>query len=46
MKVVGPDPLVFGLKVNAASIDALIQYAHQQRLIDERPARESVFVDI
>jgi len=46
MKVVGPDPLVFGLKANAPSIDALIQYAHQQRLIDERPARESVFVDI
>ena len=46
MKVVGVDPLPFGMKANAASIDALIQYAHQQKLIDTRPARQDVFVDI
>jgi 4,5-dihydroxyphthalate decarboxylase len=46
MRIVGPDPLPFGMKANAASIDALIQYAHQQRLIEERPAREAVFVNI
>lgn len=46
MAVVGPDPLPFGMKANEAAIDTLIQYAHQQRLIDRRYSREEMFVDI
>lgn len=46
MKVVGPDPLPFGMKANAAAIDTLITYAHQQHLIDQPYARDEMFVDI
>lgn len=45
-KVVGPDPLPYGMAANLASVDALIQYAYQQRLIDKLPDRDSLFVNI
>jgi 4,5-dihydroxyphthalate decarboxylase len=40
------DPLPYGMKANAASIDALIKYAVQQKLIPTRPAVDEVFVDL
>ena len=46
MPVVGPDPLPFGMAANAAAIDTLIKYAHQQRLIDRLYSRDEMFVDI
>lgn len=46
MKIVGSDPLPFGMKANAGAIDMLIKYAHQQRLIDRLYARDEMFVDI
>jgi 4,5-dihydroxyphthalate decarboxylase len=39
------DPLPYGMKANAASIDALITYALQQQLIPQRPALREVFAD-
>ena len=39
------DPLPYGMKANAASIEALISYAVQQQLIPERPALSEVFFD-
>jgi len=39
------DPLPYGMKANAASIEALITYALQQRLIPKRPAVSEVFAD-
>jgi 4,5-dihydroxyphthalate decarboxylase len=40
------DPLPYGMKANAASIDTLITYAVQQKLIPKRPAVDEVFVDL
>jgi len=45
MPVVG-DPLPYGMKANAASIEALIDYAYQQKLIADRPEASSLFVQI
>jgi 4,5-dihydroxyphthalate decarboxylase len=39
------DPLPYGMKANAASIEALITYAVQQQLIPKRPALGEVFAD-
>ena len=39
------DPLPYGMKANAASIEALISYAVQQQLIPKRPALDEVFFD-
>jgi 4,5-dihydroxyphthalate decarboxylase len=39
------DPLPYGMKANAASIEALITYAVQQGLIPQRPAVSEVFAD-
>jgi 4,5-dihydroxyphthalate decarboxylase len=40
------DPLPYGMKANATSIETLIRYAVQQQLIPSRPAADEVFVDI
>ena len=40
------DPLPYGMAANRASIDALITYGLQQKLIPSRPQVEQVFVDI
>ncbi len=40
------DPLPYGTKANAASIEALITYALQQELIPKRPKLSDVFVEI
>lgn len=45
MPLVG-DPLPYGMKANAASIKALIDYAYQQRLIGTRADADTLFVDI
>ena len=39
------DPLPYGMKANRASIDALMTYALQQKLIPERMPLEQVFFD-
>jgi 4,5-dihydroxyphthalate decarboxylase len=39
------DPLPYGLAQNRKSFDALVRYAHTQRLIPERPELASVFLD-
>jgi 4,5-dihydroxyphthalate decarboxylase len=39
------DPLPYGLAQNRKSFDALVRYAHTQRLIPERPELVSVFLD-
>ena len=44
MKIM-PDPLPFGMKDNMPSVEALITYALQQKLIPSRPAIDSVFFD-
>jgi 4,5-dihydroxyphthalate decarboxylase len=40
------DPLPYGMVANRASIEALITYSLQQKLIPSRPTLEQVFVDI
>lgn len=42
---VGPDPLPNGIENNRATINALVNYAHQQGLISGRPAPEDIFLD-
>ncbi len=44
MPLVG-DPLPYGMKANRASIEALMTYALQQKLIPERMPLEQAFVD-
>jgi len=44
MPLVG-DPLPYGMKANRASIEALMSYAFQQKLIPERMPIEQAFVD-
>ncbi len=44
MPVVG-DPLPYGIAANRPSIEALVTYALQQRLIPSRPALEEIFLD-
>lgn len=46
MKTVGDDPLPYGMDINRPSIEALIQYAQQQKLITGSPRPEDVFVDV
>jgi 4,5-dihydroxyphthalate decarboxylase len=40
------DPLPYGMTANRASIEALITYSLQQKLIPSRPQLDRVFVDI
>lgn len=42
-KIVGDDPLPYGLDANRATIEALIDYAYQQKLIEKRMAAEDLF---
>ena len=44
--IVGPDPLPYGLETNRATIEALITYAHQQRLIPAPMRAEDLFVPL
>lgn len=44
-KIVGPDPLPYGIEANRPSIDALQRYAVQQRLIAEELPLEKLFAD-
>jgi 4,5-dihydroxyphthalate decarboxylase len=39
------DPLPYGMEANAASFNALVRYAHQQRLIPALPSIESIVHD-
>ncbi len=40
------DPLPYGMAANRASIEALVTYSLQQKLIPSRPELSRVFVDI
>ncbi len=40
------DPLPYGIAANRASIEALVTYSLQQKLIPSRPQLDQVFVDI
>ena len=43
--VIGEDPLPYGIKANLSSIEALITYAVQQKLMPRRLSVEELFVD-
>jgi tRNA U34 5-carboxymethylaminomethyl modifying enzyme MnmG/GidA len=45
MNVIGEDPLPYGIKANLQSIETLIDYALQQRLISQRLSVEELFVN-
>jgi 4,5-dihydroxyphthalate decarboxylase len=45
IKVVGTDPLPYGLKANMPTIEKLINYSLQQGLIPRRLSVEELFVD-
>lgn len=45
MPVIGEDPLPYGIGANLPSIDALITYAVQQKLMPRRLSVEELFVD-
>lgn len=45
MPIVGDDPLPFGLEANRPTIQALIDYAYQQKLIPRRMSVEEVFLN-
>ena len=40
------DPLPYGMAANRASIEALVTYSLQQKLIPSRPQLDQVFVEI
>ncbi len=44
MKVVGDDPIPYGLDANRASIEALIRYGHQQGLLPKAYTAEEMFM--
>lgn len=44
MKIVGDDPIPYGLEANRPSIEALIGYAHQQGLIPRAYKAEEMFL--
>ncbi|MBB3977618.1 4,5-dihydroxyphthalate decarboxylase [Rhizobium azooxidifex] len=46
MPFVGDDPLSNGLEANRATIEALVTYAFQQKLIPRRVPIEELFVDV
>jgi 4,5-dihydroxyphthalate decarboxylase len=39
------DPLPYGLEENRASLEALVRYAHTQRLIDRAPSLDEIVLD-
>ena len=46
MPLVGDDPLPYGLKNNLASINAMIEYTYQQKMIPRKFTAREVFVDL
>jgi 4,5-dihydroxyphthalate decarboxylase len=46
MKIVGDDPLPYGLEQNRPTLEALIDYAYQQKLIPRRSSVEELFVKL
>jgi 4,5-dihydroxyphthalate decarboxylase len=40
------DPLPYGMTANRASIEALVTYSVQQKLVPSRPQLDQVFVEI
>ena len=43
--IIGEDPMPYGIKANLPSINALIDYAVQQRLMPKRLSVEELFID-
>jgi len=46
MMALMPDPLPYGMAANRSSIEALVTYSLQQKLIPSRPQLDQVFVEI
>jgi 4,5-dihydroxyphthalate decarboxylase len=46
MMALMPDPLPYGMAANRSSIEALVTYSLQQKLIPSRPQLDRVFVEI
>lgn len=44
-KLVGDDPLPYGIEANRASLEALVTYAWQQKLLPERVSVSDMFLD-
>jgi 4,5-dihydroxyphthalate decarboxylase len=45
MEITGADPLPYGIAPNRTVIDELIGHAASQRILDTRPAVESLFAE-
>jgi 4,5-dihydroxyphthalate decarboxylase len=45
MEITGADPLPYGIAPNRAVIEELIEHAMSQRILDRRPAVESLFAE-
>jgi len=45
-EVFGPDPWAYGLEANRPTLEALVQYLHEQRFLAEKVALEDMFVPI
>jgi 4,5-dihydroxyphthalate decarboxylase len=45
MEITGEDPLPYGIAPNRGVIEELIEHAVSQRILDERPAVESLFAE-
>jgi 4,5-dihydroxyphthalate decarboxylase len=45
MKVVGDDPLPYGLAINRRSVETLILYAFQQKLIPRMLTVDELFIN-
>ncbi len=45
MEITGEDPLPYGIAPNRSAIEELIEHAVSQRILDERPAVESLFAE-
>ena len=45
-QIVGPDPLPYGLEANIKTVDTLIEYALQQKLIAKHYKPEELFINI
>jgi 4,5-dihydroxyphthalate decarboxylase len=45
MEITGADPLPYGVEPNRATIEQLIEHALSQRILDRRPAVDSLFAE-
>ncbi|MDB5509734.1 MAG: 4,5-dihydroxyphthalate decarboxylase, partial [Hyphomicrobiales bacterium] len=43
MEITGKDPMPYGIEPNRAMLEAIIQYANEQKIIDRRFTPEEIF---